>query len=248
MTTATWPPPQRQHVTPSPRTQGAGRRRLRRVLRRSRRPLAALLLACATGLVAMALVPRDDAVGGVQVLVATDDLPAGSPVAAGSRAARLPSSAVPSGALAPADVGADGRAADARLAAPVRRGEVITDVRLSGGDLLASLAPGQVAVPVAVSSPLPDGLVVPGARVAVLAASPEGPPLPAEDDDEGAPQPDGVLVRSATVLVVSSDPLTTGLLASGGGGTAVVLALDDHAAARVAAATANGGVVLARAA
>jgi pilus assembly protein CpaB len=248
MTTTSWPPPRagapvRGSALRSPGQRGAGRRRLRRALRRSRRPLAALLLAAATGLVVTALVPREAPGSGVGVLVAASDLPAGAAVAPGARAAVLPPAAVPSGALAPADVSASGRAADARLAAPVRAGEVITDVRLSGGDVLASLGPGQVAVPVAVAPPLPDGLVEPGGRVAVLAAAPEGPPV-----GEDLAPPSGVLVRSATVLAVSSDPLTTGLLAGGGGGTSVVLALDDDDAARVAAASANGGVVLARAA
>ncbi|TNM66980.1 Flp pilus assembly protein CpaB [Streptomyces sp. NP160] len=245
MTTTAWPPPQRRTAPSSP-APGAARRRLRRALRRSRRPLAAVLLACATALGVTALVPHEETGGGVPVLVAADDLPAGAAVAAGSRVAVLPPSAVPSGALGPADVDASGRAADARLAAPVRAGEVITDVRLSGGDVLASLAPGQVAVPVAVTSPLPDGLVVAGARVAVLAAAPEAPAVP--EDEEGTAPASGLLVRSATVLVVSTDPLTTGLLAGGSGGTSVVLALDDDAAARVAAATADGGVVLARSA
>ncbi|PWJ55172.1 hypothetical protein SAMN06264364_10494 [Quadrisphaera granulorum] len=190
-------------------------------------------------MIVTALVPREGpAAGSTAVVVASDNLPAGAAVASGSRTAALPESAVPQGALVPADLAAGGRADGARLAAPVREGEVITDVRLRGDDVLASLAPGQVAVPVSVTAPAPDGLLVPGARVAVLAASPD------TIDDDGT----GVLVPSAMLLVVSSDALTTGLLSGGGGGTVVVLALDDEDAARVAAATANGGVVLARAA
>jgi len=126
----------------------------------------------------------------------------------------------------------------------VRRGEVLTDVRLTGAaGLLASLAPGEVALPVPVASPLPEGLVSPGQRVAVLTGDGSGGWGAATGAEGAASQ--GALVRSALVLAVNRDPVASGLLTGGGGSTAVVLALAEDDAARVASAAAGGGVVLA---
>lgn len=198
--------------------------------------MAALLLASATALVVHAAVRPAEVPGAVAVVVAARDLPAGAAPAAGTQAVQLPASAVPQGALAPSSPSlSDGSV----LAAPVRRGEVITDVRLTGAaGLLASLAPGEVALPVAVASPLPEGLVSPGQRVAVLAGDGAG-----GWSDGAAPQ--GALVSGALVLAVNRDPVAAGLLTGGGGSTAVVLALAEDDAARVASAAASGGVVLA---
>lgn len=241
-----WSPPQPRRsaggaVGRSGRPTGdraaASWRRLRRSARRARRPVAALLLASATALVVHAAVRPPEVAGAAAVVVATRDLPAGAAPAPGTQTVRLPAAAVPRGALTPSSPSlTDGSV----LAGPVRRGEVLTDVRLTGtAGLLASLAPGEVALPVPVASALPEGLVSPGQRVAVLAVDGTG----RWGAEEAAPQ--GALVGSALVLAVDRGPVASGLLAGGGGSTAVVLALAEDDAARVASATASGGVVLA---
>ncbi|MBF5080247.1 RcpC/CpaB family pilus assembly protein [Quadrisphaera sp. INWT6] len=241
-----WSPPQPRRpgtgaVGRSPGSTGdraaAAWRRLRRTARRARRPVAALLLASATALVVHAAVRPPAVSGAATVVVATRDLPAGASPASGTQVVRLPAEAVPEGALTPSSPAlADG----SRLAAPVRRGEVLTDVRLTGAaGLLASLGPGEVALPVPVASPLPEGLVSPGQRVAVLAGEASGGWAA---DGVAPPEP---LVGSALVLAVNRDPVASGLLTRSGGSTAVVLALAQDDAARVASAAAGGGVVLA---
>src|SRR4051794_38471253 len=132
-----------------------------------RRVLAALLAAVAVVALVQALAPA--APRTVAVWVAARDLSGGSPLRPGDvRALALPAAAVPAGAQ-PADVRLVGRL----LAAPVRRGEPLTDVRLLGQSLLSALPePGLVAVPVRVA----DGsaaaaLVQPGDVVDVLAAT-----------------------------------------------------------------------------
>jgi len=256
MTSAPWRPAP-PWSPPQPRRPGAGAaarpartpgdraaatwRRLRRTTRRARRPVAALLLASATALVVHAAVRPPEVGGAASVVVATRDLPAGAAPASGTQTVHLPAAAVPRGALAPSSPSlTDGSV----LAAPVRRGEVLTDVRLTGSaGLLASLAPGEVALPVPVASPLPEGLVSPGQRVAVLAGDGTGG-WDASAAAEGA-VPHGALVGSALVLAVDRGPVAAGLLTSGGGSTVVVLALAEDDAARVASAAAGGGVVLA---
>src|SRR3954453_13507652 len=77
---------------------------------------------------------------------AAHDPAGGAPIrAADVVASRLPLTAVPAGALQ-----AGSTVVGRLLAAPVRRGEPLTDVRLLGPSLLAALGrPGQAPVPVA---------------------------------------------------------------------------------------------------
>jgi Flp pilus assembly protein CpaB len=110
-----------------------------------RRLVAAILtgIAVLSGLDAL----RPQAPATVRVWVAARDLAGGQPLRAGDlRPERLPTADVPTGALRAA-AAASGRL----LAAPMRRGEPLTDVRLVSGSLLAATgAPGDVAVPVRV--------------------------------------------------------------------------------------------------
>src|SRR5690349_7908335 len=117
------------------------RRRIRAVrhqLRRRRRLIAAVLAAGAVlaGVRAVAPPPPDT----VAVLVAARDLPSGTLLADRDLVARdFPAE------LAPPE--ATGTATGRVLAAPVRRGEVLTDVRLVGPGLAEAVA-GETVVPV----------------------------------------------------------------------------------------------------
>jgi pilus assembly protein CpaB len=149
---------------------------MRAVLSRHRRLLAAVLAAAAAafGLAAARPHPR-----GVPVLVAARDLPGGTTLGAADVGVRtLPVRAVPDGAVR--------RAAGRTLAAPVRRGEPLTDVRLRGGTLLDDAEPGMVATPVRLADAAVVRLLHTGDRVDVLAARAEGP-LPARTVAAGVP-------------------------------------------------------------
>lgn len=139
---------------------------VRRAVRRRRRLLAVLCVAgaIAAGLRATAPPPAPS----VEVLVATRDLPAGAVLGPGDLAtAALPPEAKPAGALTDPAV-----AERAILAAPVRAGEPVTDVRLVGPGL-ADTAPGTVAVPVRLSDAAQAGLLRVGDEVELLATDPE---------------------------------------------------------------------------
>ncbi|WP_114422444.1 SAF domain-containing protein [Nocardioides houyundeii] len=148
-----------------------------------------------------------------RVLVATRDLPSGTVLAPGdlTRAA-WPAGAAPDGAV---------RLAVGRtLAAPVRRGEPMTDLRLTTPGLLQGY-PGLVAVPVRVPDPAVVALLRVGDRVDLLAADPET--ATAE-----------VVARSAEVLALPSEVESP---AQGVTGRLVVLGLaaDEVAPVSVAA-------------
>lgn len=161
-------------------------------LSRRRRWLAALFAAAAAAFGLAAARPHPH---GERVLVAGRDLAGGAVLGPGDVAARiLPARAVPAGAV---------RAAVGRvLSGPVRRGEPLTDVRLSrSADPLRTRDPGAVAVPVRLADAGVARLLRPGDRVDVLAARADGPlpahtvaagvpvlavPKPGPDGDEGA--------------------------------------------------------------
>lgn len=139
------------------------RRALTRLLDRHRRVLATLLAVAA--LVSAVLAIRPPPPPSTRVLVAARDLDATAPLAESDLTAlSLPNDAVPSG-----PVSADTETAGLLLNAPVRRGEVITDARLTDPPA-RPYGPGMVAVPVRVSDPGAVGLLSPGSRVDVLAA------------------------------------------------------------------------------
>ncbi len=136
----------------------------RRVLRR-RRPLAALLLAGALAAALHALAPPDPP--STPVLVAERDLPAGHVLARGDLASvAVPDGVVPEGVV---------RAPEGRtLAAPVRAGEPVTDVRLVGAGLVSGQPAGTVAVPVRLSDAGQAALLAAGDRIDLYATDPRG--------------------------------------------------------------------------
>ena len=177
-----------------------------------RRAAAAVLVGVAA---VLALTPGT---GSAAVVVAARDLVPGTVLEASEVTMRgLPTSVVPDGAArTPTTV--LGRT----LAAPVRRGEPLTDVRLTGPDLARSVpaGPDTVSVPLRLADPDVAALLHPGAAVDVVTVG--------ERQDEPV-----VLVRSARVLAVLEAGPRTGTR----DGKLVLVALDPVAATRVAAAS-----------
>lgn len=137
----------------------------RQALQWHRRLVAAVLAGVAVVAALTVLAPHQ--AGSRQVWAAARDLSGGAPLHAGDVVLlRLPTSAVPAGALV-----AGATVVGRFLAAPVRRGEPLTDVRLLGPSLLAALPRhGLVAVPVRVADGAAAAAVTrPGDVVDVLA-------------------------------------------------------------------------------
>jgi Flp pilus assembly protein CpaB len=186
-------------------------RPVRRAVLRRRRPLAAVLAAVAVAAAVHAVAAPPPA--NVAVPVAARDLPAGAVLTGDD----LAETAFAPGSV-PSDLatGAVGRT----LAAPLRRGEPVTDVRLVGPALSAGY-PGLTAVPVR----LPDAEMVDllhvGDRVDLVAADPQG---------AGA----RVVASAVPVLAIpaaSAEPGSTGLT-----GRLVVVGAEDADVARIAEA------------
>lgn len=139
-------------------------RPVRRAVLARRRVLAAALtaVAVAAGLHAVAAPPPAD----VSVLVAARDLPAGAVLAPEDlTSADFAPGTEPAG-LAP-------DAAGRTLAAPLRAGEPVTDVRLVGPALTDGY-PGLSAVPVRLPDAAMAGLLRVGDRVDLVSADPQG--------------------------------------------------------------------------
>ncbi|MGH3773491.1 MAG: SAF domain-containing protein [Pseudonocardiaceae bacterium] len=166
----------------------------------------------------LALAPGRGPATGDTVVVAARDLTPGTVLGASELTLRaLPAPLVPDGtARSPTSV--LGRT----LAAPVRRGEPLTDVRLTGSDLTRTVTtnPDAVSVPLRLADPGVATLLHPGATVDVVTVG--------ERRDEPV-----VLARGARVLAV----LEAGTRAGERAGQLVLVALDPVAATRVAAAS-----------
>ncbi len=139
---------------------------VRRALLRRRRLLAAL---CAVSAVAAGLratappAPPTD-----PVLVAAHDLPAGAVIDDDDlRLIAIAPDQAPAGVLSEIN-----EVVGAILAAPLRAGEAVTDVRLVGPGLVGS-EPGTVALPVRVSDAAQVGLLDVGDEIDLLATDPE---------------------------------------------------------------------------
>ncbi|MFB9686557.1 SAF domain-containing protein [Amycolatopsis plumensis] len=147
---------------------------------------------------------------GAPTVLAAHDLPSGATLrAADVRLADLPGEARPPGALSTLDA-VDGRL----LAAAVRAGEPLTDVRLATAP--APGDPGTATVPVRLADVAVAELLRPGQRVDVV-ASPE-PAAPAS-----------VLAAGATVVTIGHQEPSTPK------GPLVLLRLPEASATRVAA-------------
>ncbi len=176
-----------------------------------RRAAAAVLI-----VVAAVLVLASGKGSTVAVVVTARDLAPGTVLNATEVTMRgVPTQAVPDGAARTPNA-VLGRT----LAAPVRRGEPLTDVRLTGPDLARTISaePDAVSVPLRLADPDVAALLHPGAAVDVVTVG--------ERQDEPV-----VLARSARVLAV----LEAGTRSGERNGRLVLVALDPVAATRVAA-------------
>ncbi|GAA3671616.1 hypothetical protein GCM10022237_34120 [Nocardioides ginsengisoli] len=141
------------------------RQQLRRRLLRRRRLIAALLLAGAAALAMRTLAPP--APPTAALLVAAHDLPAGQALGPGDlTVARVPPGLVPAGAAARPPLGGI-------LAAPLRAGEPVTDVRLVGRGLGTTQPAGTVVAPVRLSDAGQVALLSPGDRIDLIGADPQ---------------------------------------------------------------------------
>lgn len=178
------------------------------------RRIAAAVLVGLAAVLALSDGPASDDV--VAVVVAARDLTPGTVVEEGHVTVRgLAAQVVPDGAArSPAAV--LGRT----LAAPVRRGEPLTDVRLTGSDLTRAVSrdPAAVSVPFRLADPGIAALLHPGANVDVVTVG--------ERHNEPV-----VLARGARVLAVLEAVTRT----EERDGRLVLVALDPVAATRVAA-------------
>lgn len=182
-----------------------------------RRLVAGLLVALAATL---ALRPEP---GKVTVLVAAHDLAPGVTLAGGDLTQRaLPAEAVPSGAITDA-TDLTGRV----LASAARAGEPITDVRLTGPELIALQAPGfdAATVPVRLSDPDIAELLNPGSTVDVVSVG------------ERDAQPTVLAERATVVTVLDEAEPTIGQSGRSQRGRLVVVVLPRPAATRIAAAS-----------
>jgi Flp pilus assembly protein CpaB len=138
-------------------------RSVRRVVLRWRRAIAALLVAVAVAAALQEVAgPAPDT---VPVVVAARDLPAGAKLGASDlRTTRFAPGSAPAG-LADHPVGQV-------LAAPLRAGEPVTDVRLVGPELTTG-QPGLVAVPVRLPDPGMVALLDVGDRIDLVATDPQ---------------------------------------------------------------------------
>ena len=155
------------HMSPLPAPLTSALRRLRQIVLVRRRMLAAALMALAVlaGVRATTAPPEPTA----PVVVARTDLAGGTTVrAADLQVVDHPASAVPAGAT-----GSPRSVAGRVLAAPVRRGEPVTDVRVVGRGLLGGY-PGAVAAPVRVADPGVARLLHVGDRIDLISTPPEG--------------------------------------------------------------------------
>jgi pilus assembly protein CpaB len=178
------------------------------------RRVAAMVL---VGLAALLALNRGSSADGV-VVVAARDLAPGTVVGAGEVTLReLPPQVVPDGAAR-----SPGVVVGRTLAAPVRRGEPLTDVRLTGSELIRAVTPDptMVSVPLRLADPGVATVLHPGVTVDVVSIS----------ERQGEPV---VLARGARVLAV----LESGARPGDRDGRLLLVALDPVAATRVAAAS-----------
>ncbi len=190
-----------------------------------RRVAAGLLVLAALGL-ALRPPPAGSPVAGSDpvsvVVVSAADLPAGTVLTADDVVAtEFPGVRAPAGTVPAAD-----ELVGRTLAAPVRRGEPVTDVRLVGPALWAAVPAGQVAAPVRLADLGVAALLRPGDRVDVLASRPDAP----------------VQVVAADALVLTAGPVSPGADDTAAG--LLVLAVPAVTASALAAAATDAALTV----
>ncbi|WP_251046802.1 RcpC/CpaB family pilus assembly protein [Arthrobacter sp. ISL-85] len=135
---------------------------------RNRRLAAALLLCAAAAITVQQLTPAP--LSTATALAAARDLPAGTTVTE----ADVNRVQVPPGMVADGFLKDDAAAAGKQLAAPMRKGQLLTDAQLVGPGLLAGTPPGSAAVPLRMADASSIQLVSPGQLVNVVLTSANG--------------------------------------------------------------------------
>ena len=196
----------------SPRLR-AFRSDLRRAVAARRRPLAAICAAAAvvSGISAARPPPPPT----TPVLVSAHDLPAGTVLGDNDIiTVAWPSGGLPGGALDATDP-PPGR----RVAAPMRAGEPLTDVRLVQPGLLAGYPPGHVLTTIRTADPATAGVIHVGDVVDVVGADPQGR------------TPAVILCRAVSVVSVLEAAAEA---VTGGEGPVLIVAVDESTAVRLA--------------
>lgn len=158
-------------------------------LSRNRRLVAALFLCAAAAIAVQQLTPAP--LSTVTALAAARDLPAGTTVAA----ADLAQVQVPPGMVADGFLRDGAATAGKQLAAPLRKGQLLTDAQLLGPGLLAGTPAGSAAVPLRMADASSIQLVSPGQLVNIVLTSANG------FDQKG---PSEVLASAVPVLWTSN--------------------------------------------
>jgi pilus assembly protein CpaB len=213
-------------LRPPGRPRPAAKHRFSAWLNRNRRLAAAILLCAAAGIAVQQLTPAPP--GTVPVLASARDLPAGATLGnADIVAVNVPPGLVPAGALT------DSAAVQGKqLAAPLRKGQLLSDTQLLGPGLLAGTAPGSAAVPLRMADPSSIQLVAPGQLVNVVMTSGNG------YEQQSASE---VLAAAVPVLWTSGQGGKTGQwLGTGEGEGLIVVAADPDQARRLAGASTQG--------
>jgi pilus assembly protein CpaB len=134
-------------------------------LNRNRRLAVALLLCVAAGITVHELTPAPSHT--VPAMAAGRDLPAGHTLGGTDvSAVNVPPSVLSSGTFA-----TTAEVSGKQLAAPLRKGQLLTDAQLVGPGLLTGAPPGSAAVPLRMADPTSIQLVSPGQLVDVVLTS-----------------------------------------------------------------------------
>lgn len=221
-------PPGRQvrRPLPSTRTRRGLGHRLLSWLGRNRRLAIALLLCLAAGITVHQLTPPP--ADTVSVLAAARDLPAGTALSAMDLTAiKIPPHLLTGGSISDA-----GEVTGKQLAAPLRKGQLVTDSLLLGPGLLTGTPPGSAAVPLRMADPSSIQLVSPGQLVNVVLTGANG-------YDQQFPSE--VLASSVPVLWTSGQGgKTEQWLGTGETDGLIVVAAAPEQAARLAGASTQG--------
>jgi len=187
---------------------------LRRAVAARRRTLAAIFAAAAvvSGISAARPPPPPT----TPLVVAAHDLTAGTVLGVDDLdTVEWPSDAVPGGALA-----TDDPALGRTVAAPMRAGELLTDVRLVQPSLLVGYSPQSVLATIRIADPATASVVHVGDVVAIVGANPQGGPTSAS-----------VLARDIRVVAMPAAPAESLAVSDG---LVLVVAVDEAIALQLA--------------
>lgn len=201
-------------------------RRLTSWASRNRRLVVALLLCAAAGIAVQQLTPAPAHT--VPALASARDLPAGTALSGTDVVTvNVPPGMVPSGAFREAS-SIQGK----QLAAPLRKGQLLSDTQLLGPGLLAGTPPGSAAVPLRMADPSSIQLVAPGQLVNIVMTN---------GTDYGKAAESEVLAASVPVLWTSGQGGQTGQwLGTGETEGLIVVAADPDQARRLAGSSTQG--------